>query len=43
MEFEGILFERNGSVATVTFNRPDRLNALTYPMLESIGNIRLQR
>ena len=29
---ELIALERNGSIATVVLNRPDKLNALTKPM-----------
>lgn len=32
-----ILVERDGSVATVVINRPDKLNALTRPMWQRLG------
>ena len=31
--FESILYRKEGRVATVTFNRPEALNAVNYPML----------
>ena len=34
---EPILVERSGPVATVTLNRPDKLNALTKPMWRALG------
>jgi 2-(1,2-epoxy-1,2-dihydrophenyl)acetyl-CoA isomerase len=33
---EGLSFAREGGVATVTLNRPDRLNAITWKMVEGI-------
>ena len=36
MEYKDLLYEKDGHVATVTFNRPERLNALSSDMLESI-------
>jgi enoyl-CoA hydratase/carnithine racemase len=33
LNFENILYRKQGRVATVTFNRPDALNAVNYPML----------
>lgn len=36
MTHEGILFEQRDGVATVTLNRPEKLNALTNVMLEGI-------
>ncbi|MBM3141265.1 MAG: hypothetical protein FJZ92_13935 [Chloroflexi bacterium] len=35
---DGLLFEREGAVATVTLNRPDRLNAITWPMIAGIAD-----
>lgn len=32
-----VLVERNGGVVTVTLNRPERLNALTWAMWEGVG------
>lgn len=32
-----LLFEKQGPVATLTLNRPDRLNAITAPMLERLS------
>ncbi len=32
-----VIFERDGHVATITMNRPDRLNAISAPMLLEIG------
>ena len=31
--FEQILYRKEGGVATVTFNRPQALNAVNYPLL----------
>ena len=36
MTTEDILFSRDGSVATAMFNRPDRLNAITFEMIEGL-------
>ena len=33
MEFEQILYEKAGGVATITLNRPDRMNAFTNTMI----------
>jgi 2-(1,2-epoxy-1,2-dihydrophenyl)acetyl-CoA isomerase len=32
--FDTVLFEKRGGIATVTMNRPDKLNAMTWPMIE---------
>lgn len=36
MTYETILFERQGGVAHITLNRPEVLNALSYPMYREI-------
>ncbi|MDX1621427.1 MAG: crotonase/enoyl-CoA hydratase family protein [Nitriliruptorales bacterium] len=34
MSYETLLYDRDGAVATITFNRPDRLNTIVPPMPE---------
>lgn len=34
-----VLLERDGHVATITMNRPDRLNAISGPMLRDMGRM----
>ena len=34
---ESILVQRDGAVATVVFNRPEKLNALDRPMWQRLG------
>jgi enoyl-CoA hydratase/carnithine racemase len=36
-ETREVLLERDGPVATLTLNRPDRLNAISVPMLEALS------
>lgn len=36
MNFESIRYEVSGAVGRITLNRPDRLNALTYPLIEEL-------
>jgi len=36
---ETILVERDGAIATVTLNRPEKLNALTRPMWKRLGEV----
>ncbi len=35
-DVEGLLFERDGPVARVTLNRPDKLNAITWKMVQGL-------
>lgn len=37
--YETIVFEKAGAIATLTLNRPKRLNAINGKMIEEIGNI----
>jgi 2-(1,2-epoxy-1,2-dihydrophenyl)acetyl-CoA isomerase len=39
MNYEQILLEKNVGVVTITFNRPDKLNAFTFKMLEEINHV----
>lgn len=36
MKYENLIVERTGHTATVTFNRPDKLNALSLDLHEEI-------
>jgi enoyl-CoA hydratase/carnithine racemase len=36
-QYSDLLYEVNNDIATITLNRPDRLNAITVPMLESFS------
>ena len=36
MKYENVIFEIEGSIATVTLNQPSVLNSLTYKMIEEI-------
>jgi enoyl-CoA hydratase len=37
MEYHDLLYTRDEHIATITLNRPDRLNAISLPMLESLS------
>ena len=36
-QYADLLYETDGGIATITLNRPDRLNAISGPMLESFS------
>ena len=36
-QYADLLYELSGGIATITLNRPDRLNAISVPMLESLS------
>ncbi len=38
-DYTDLLYEVAGRVATITLNRPDRLNAITAPMLVSLSKV----
>jgi 2-(1,2-epoxy-1,2-dihydrophenyl)acetyl-CoA isomerase len=38
-DYEGLTFEQAGGVATITLNRPERLNAILFSMIEGITEI----
>ena len=37
MEYEDLLYEKDGATATITLNRPEALNAISLPMLNSLS------
>jgi enoyl-CoA hydratase/carnithine racemase len=37
MTYEDLLYEVDGNVATITLNRPERMNAISRPMLQSFS------
>ena len=38
-QYADLLYEVSGHIATITLNRPDRLNAISAPMLSSISQV----
>jgi enoyl-CoA hydratase/carnithine racemase len=38
MTYEDLLYETDGQIATITLNRPERLNAISGPMLRSFSH-----
>ena len=38
-DYTDLLYEVSGGIATITLNRPDRLNAITVPMLDSLSKV----
>lgn len=36
-DYADLLYEMDGGIATITLNRPDRLNAISAPMLDSLS------
>jgi len=36
MSYETLLYDADGAIATITFNRPERLNTIVPPMLEEL-------
>ncbi len=43
MEYETILFESEGGIGTLTFNRPDTVNAVNWKMMEELNAFWLER
>ena len=41
MQYENLTLERDGAIATVTINRPEKANALNYPTLLELEHIAL--
>ena len=37
MEYKDIIYNKEGYIATITLNRPERMNAFTGAMINSIG------
>ena len=37
-----VIIEREGAIASVVLNRPERLNALTQPMWRRLGDVFLE-
>ncbi|MBE3110563.1 MAG: enoyl-CoA hydratase/isomerase family protein, partial [Acidobacteria bacterium] len=37
MEYEDLIYEKSGATATITLNRPEALNAISLPMLNSLS------
>jgi enoyl-CoA hydratase/carnithine racemase len=37
MAYEQIILAKSSGVVTITFNRPDKLNAFTFKMLEEVN------
>jgi enoyl-CoA hydratase/carnithine racemase len=38
-DYTDLLYEVSGGIATITLNRPDRLNAISMPMLDSLSKV----
>ncbi|MGC2415209.1 MAG: enoyl-CoA hydratase/isomerase family protein [Stellaceae bacterium] len=38
MAYQYILSERQGAVAVITLNRPEKLNALSFPLMQKLGD-----
>ena len=36
MEFQDLIYQKEGHVATITLNRPERLNAFTGTMIDGL-------
>jgi enoyl-CoA hydratase len=39
MELKTIIYEKEGPIACITFNRPQVLNALNYELLDELGQV----
>jgi len=37
MEYQDLIYEKGDAIATITLNRPERLNAISLPMLSSLS------